>query len=169
MKGSSRPPLPPSPSPLHLSSNSERSNPTDRELGAVIPENTETQSEDVPAEVAVPESESARRSRMNAQRFRLRQFQRSLRLESQFTAIEAEIAVTATRVASARRAFALLREENISIRKSLSNRTRELKHKEAEQVALEEERDSLLQLHEEQNKEREAVAAADIPPMVGSG
>lgn len=57
MKGSSRPPLPPSPSPLHPSSNSERSNPTDRELGTEIPENTETQSEDVPAEVAVPESE----------------------------------------------------------------------------------------------------------------
>lgn len=58
MKGSSRrPPLPPSPSPLHPSSNSERSNPTDRELGVVIPENTETQSEDDLVEVAVPEFE----------------------------------------------------------------------------------------------------------------
>lgn len=39
----------------------------------------------------------------------------------------------------------------------------------AEQVALQEERDSLLQLREEHNKERAAVVAADIPPVVGSG
>uniref|UniRef100_A0A2N9J2P5 BZIP domain-containing protein n=1 Tax=Fagus sylvatica TaxID=28930 RepID=A0A2N9J2P5_FAGSY len=84
-------------------------------------------------------------SRQYSQKYRLKQLQYIVQLETEVKALQAEVAITAPRITYCDRQNSLLREENSSMNQKLSGLTGEFMFKEAEYEDLKKERDMLKQ------------------------
>ncbi|XP_040992018.1 basic leucine zipper 61-like [Juglans microcarpa x Juglans regia] len=94
-------------------------------------------------------------SRQYSQKYRLKQLQYMMELETEVKALQAEVAINGPRIRYADRQNTLLRVENNSMKQKLSNFSTELMFKEAEFEELANERDMLKQLFESYQKHQQ--------------